>query len=117
MNTPVNPKSTFDAESLGQDMIDAVRNALAGRGAVLQAIAEQELRRLAATLADIGSQLASGQISAAEAKSLTTIYQKTFGSVLKSAQGLGVLATRQALQAVVRVGAGVLNRLLGFKLL
>ena len=75
---------TFDVEAVARGMIAAARKALAGRGPALQAMAEMELRRLAAALADIGVLLARGDIDPDRAKVLANIHQLSFRSVLRS---------------------------------
>lgn len=112
--TPAIP--TIDVKALGASMIDAARAALAGRGPVLQAT-EMELRRLARALADIGALLARGEIDQERARDLANIHRLSVRSVLRSVEGLGVLAADQTLQAVTGVAASVLNRIVGFKLL
>jgi hypothetical protein len=107
---------TVDIKALGASMIDAARAALAGRGPVLQAT-EMELRRLAGALADIGALLAKGEIDQERARALANIHRLSVRSVLRSVEGLGVLAADQTLQAVTGVAASVLNRIVGFKLL
>ncbi len=110
-------QGTFDVEAVAKGMIAAARKALAGRGPALQAMAEMELRRLAAALADIGVLLARGDIDPDRAKVLANIHQLSLRSVLRSVEGLGLLATEQAMQAVVGVAGAALNRIVGFKLL
>ena len=108
---------TVDIQALGASMIDAARAALPGRGQALQATAEMELRRLAGALADIGDLLARGEIDQERARDLANIHRLSVRSVLRSVEGLGVLAADQTLQAVTGVAASVLNRIVGFKLL
>jgi hypothetical protein len=108
---------TLDIEALATSMIEAARAALAGRGPALQAAAEMELHRLAGALADIGTLLAQGEIDPERAKSLANIHRLSVRSVLRSVEGLGVLAADQTLQAVTGVAASVLNRIVGFELL
>ena len=110
-------ETPFDVTALGREMVDAARAALAGRAPAPQAMAEAEVRRLAGALADIGSMLARGEIDPDRAKTLANIHQLTLRSVLRSVEGLSLLATEDAAAAVTRVAAGVVNRLVGFKLL
>jgi hypothetical protein len=107
----------LDIEALATSMIDAARAALANRGPALQVTAEMELRRMAGALADIGALLAKGEIDPERAKGLANIHQFSVRSVLRTVEGLGVLAVDQTLQAVTGVAASVLNRIVGFKLL
>jgi hypothetical protein len=107
----------LDVKAFGTSMIEAARAALADRGPALQAAAEMELRRLARALAEIGMLLAKGDIDPDRAQTLANIHRLSVRSVLRSVEGLGVLAADQALQAVTGVAAGLLNRIVGFKLL
>jgi hypothetical protein len=108
---------TLDIDALATSMIDAARAALAHRGPALQAAAEMELHRLAGSLADIGTLLAKGEIDPERAQALANIQWLSVRSVLRSVEGLGVLAADQTLQAVTGVASSVLNRIVGFKLL
>jgi hypothetical protein len=107
----------LDVQALATAMIDAARGSLSNRGPALQAAAEMELRRLAGALADIGTLLAKGEIDPDRAQALANIHRLSVRSVLRSVEGLGVLAADQTLQAVTGVAASVLNRIVGFKLL
>ena len=110
-------ESVFDVTELGEALIDAARAAVAGHGPALQAMAEMELRRLAGALSDTGSLLARGEIDPERARTLVNIYQLSVRSVLRSVEGLSLLAAEQAMQAVVRVAGAVVNRVVGFKLI
>ena len=107
----------FDVDALAKELSDAARGALADRTPALQAMGEMEVRRLAGVLAEIASKLASGDIDPERAKAMANIYQITVRSVLRSVEGLSLLATDQVMTAVTRVAAGVANRIVGFKLL
>lgn len=110
-------ESLVDVESLGREMLAAARAALAVRGRAVREVGEAEIRRLAGVLAEITSRAANGELARKEAKRLMQIHQDTVISVLRSLEGLSVLATRDAVRALLRVGTGVVNRVLGFKLL
>jgi hypothetical protein len=110
-------ENTFDVDALADDLFDAASEALADRTPALQAMGEMEVRRLAAVLAEIGSKLATGEIDPERAKAMANIHQLTVRSVLRSVEGLSLLATDQVMSAVTRVAAGVANRIVGFKLL
>lgn len=109
--------AALDVPALGAKMIDAARAVLAKRGPVLQAAAEMELRRLAGSLADIGSLLAKGDIDPARAQAMVTIHRNALHGVLRTVEGLGILAVEDAMQAVTDVAAATVNRMVGFKLL
>lgn len=107
----------LDANALGARMLDAARTALANRTPALQVMAEAELRRFAVALSDVGSMLASGNLDPDRAKVLASIHQLSFRSVLRSVEGLEILPTEHAMQAVTRVAAGTVNPIVGFKLI
>ena len=109
--------ASFDVEALGKEMLAAVRAVLSSRGPALRAMGEAEIRRLAGALADIAAMLARGEIDRERAKALAVIHRNTVESVLRSIEGLSLLATRAALKAVTRVAGAAVNRILGFKLL
>lgn len=65
----------------------------------------------------IGSLLANGTIDPGRAQLLTGFHELTMRSVLRSIEGLGILATDQTLQAVLHAAGDAVNRIAGFKLL
>jgi len=110
-------ETTLDVTKLGEEMIDAARAAITGHAPPLRVMAEFELRCLAGTLADIGSMLARGEIDPDSARQMANIHQLSVRSVLRSVEGLSLLAAEHAMAAVTRVAAGVVNRVVGFRLL
>ncbi len=110
-------ESVFDVDALAKELFDAARGALTDRTPALQAMGEMEVRRLAGVLAEIASNLAKGEIDPERAKVMANIHQLTVRSVLRSVEGLSILAADQVMTAVTRVAAGVANRIVGFKLL
>jgi hypothetical protein len=116
-NAPPLGAAVIDAAALGAQMIDAARAALSGREAMLRAMGETELRRLAGALADIQSMLERGEIDPDRAKVLANIHQISVRSVFRSIEGLTLVATEEAMQAITRTGAAVVNPAIGFKLL
>ena len=109
--------STFDIDALGTEMIDALRASLADRAPKLQSVVELELRRLAGALADVGSLFARGEIDQERARQLVNIYQLSVRSVLRTVEGLTMLATERTMQSVMHVAGAVLNRVLEFQLI
>ena len=110
-------RGVFDPEAFGTQLIDAVRITLAGRAPALQVVAEMELRRLAGALAEVGSLLARGEIDQERARRLIRIHQRAVRSVLRTVEGLSILAADQAMAAVTRVAGAALNRVIGVKLI
>lgn len=107
----------LDVEALGKEMIAAARGALTSRIPEVRAVTEMEIRRLAGSLADIGAKLAEGKITPKRAETLVHIHQRAVRSVLRSVAGLTLLTAEETLEAMTRVAAAILNRILGIKLL
>jgi hypothetical protein len=98
-------------------MIDAVRKSLAGRWPSIRAVTETELRKLAQTLLDVHRLHADGAINTERAQDLVRMQQNTFLAVLRSSQGLGLLAARSAAEAAARAAGAIVNGVAGFKLI
>jgi hypothetical protein len=107
----------MNVNALGDGMIAAARTALAARKPALQEVSELELRWLATALGGISGLLATGTIDPGRAQLLTGFHELTMRSVLRSIEGLGILAADQTLQAVLGVAGGAVNRVVGFRLL
>jgi hypothetical protein len=110
------PDTAVDIQALGTAMIDAARDTLVEHGAELHATAETEFRRLAGALNDTGLQLVRGEIDREHAQKLLSIHRLSIRSVLRSVEGMTLLAAEHAVQAAMRTAAGTLNRVSGFKL-
>ena len=106
----------LDIQQLGTAMIEAARKAIAGR-AVQKAVVETELRRLAGALADTSALLVRGEIDRQRAERMVRIYRLTVSSVLRSVEGLTLLAADDALAAAMRVAGNSINRITRFKLI
>lgn len=106
----------LDVEAAGRELLAAARTALASRASALQGVAETELHRLAGVLADIAAKYASGEIDAARARSLLEIHRFATRSVLRSIEGLGILAAETAMRAVMGAAGTILNRATGVRL-
>jgi hypothetical protein len=107
----------LDIGSITGTMITGVRHAIGDRWSTIREVAEPELRKLAETLEDVQQQYADGKISADRAIQLVGMQRNAALSVLATAQGLGVLTAREALNAAARAAGNVVNRLVGFNLI
>jgi hypothetical protein len=108
---------TLDVESLGAEMLAAVRAAIAGHGPALKALTEMELRRLAGAMAEVASLLARGETDRESAQNMVNIYRFSVHSVLRTVEGLALLSADKARDAAIGAAAAVVNRIAGFKLL
>ena len=74
-------------------------------------------RKLAQTLSDVHHLHANGVITTPRAQELVRMQRNTFLSVLRSVQGLGLLAARSATDAAATAAGEIVNRIIGFKLI
>lgn len=109
--------ANIDVNSLMQDMLAAAKTAAGPSFDQGRAFAEQELKKLAATIVKIQQNRTSGAISEAEARTLMDMQKKASESVLLTIQGIGAVAAQKVLGAALAVAAGPVNSALGFKLL
>ena len=107
----------LDVSALTTTMTEAVRGAIGERWAILRAIAEPELRKLAQTLEDVRQLHADGDIDEGRAWDLVEIQRNTALTVLRGVQGIGILTARGAVDAAARAAGEVVNRLVGFKVI
>lgn len=107
----------LDLDTLGTSMIDAAREAVSTRWPLLKSVAETELRRLAQSLVDVHRHVREGTIKPDAAQKIIEIQQASVRSVLLTVEGIGLLTVQQATLAAGKVAAGVVNQLIGFKLL
>lgn len=107
----------LEAGELAADMIAAVRQSLDRDWRSARHFAEPELRRLGQSLADIGTLASTGRITQEEARSLLRIHRNTTESVLLTVEGLGRLATENAVNAALGVVRDRVNALVGVPLL
>ena len=107
----------IDVDQIAATMIGAAREAVGDRWPQLQAIAETEFRRLAASMADVGRLVAEGKIDEKRARQHAQVHQMAARSVLVTTEGLGILAAEQALTAGIRSVARIVNGALKFALL
>ena len=108
---------SIDIASLKDTMIQGVRGAIGERWSSIRAIAEPELHKLALTIEDTQKLYADGVVTADRAFQLVEMQRNHALSVLRTVQGLGILSSRQALDAAARAAGVVVNRLVGFKLI
>jgi hypothetical protein len=107
----------IDVTSLAKTMIDGARRSAGERWPAIRHLAEPELRKLAQTLEDVRQLYAGGAIAADRAFELVEMQRNTALSVVRTVNGLGILAARDAVAAAVRAAGPAVNRLIGFELI
>lgn len=106
-----------DVDELAGTMIAAARQTVGDRWPQVQALAEEQFRQLASSLAGVGRLLAEGKIDASRARAHAHIHQIAARSVLTTVGGLALLTAEHAIHAAVRSVAKVINNTVKFALL
>ena len=107
----------LDLDALATGMLDAARKELAGRWPSRRAMAEIELRKLAANLVDIERLVREEAIDREGAQKLVQIYQLTVRSVLCTVDGIGLHTAERLTRTALNAVGAVVNRAIGFRLI
>jgi hypothetical protein len=107
----------IDTAALAQEMLAAARGVLKKRWPDVRDYATQEMRKLAADAVFIEEQVAAKKMTPEQAKLLLGIQQNAARTVLLAAEGIGLLAAEEAINAAARVAAKAVNTALGVALL
>jgi hypothetical protein len=106
----------IDVQTLGKQMFEAAFAVLKGKTPTIGNYVRGECAKIAQTFATIESGVASGEISQSEAAILLDMQKSATRTVLLTAEGLGMLAVEQAINAALEVVRPIVNRVLGFAL-
>jgi hypothetical protein len=107
----------IDSAALAEEMLAAVRGVLKKRWPDVRDYATQEMSKLAADAVFVEEQVAQKKMSPEQAKLLLGIQQNAARTVLLTAEGIGLLAAEEAINAAIRVAGKAVNAALGFALL
>jgi len=107
----------IDAGALTKQMSDAAFAVLKGKAPSIGAYVKGECAKIAQTFTTIEAGVLAGQISQEEAAVLLDMQKSATRTVLLSAEGLGMLAVEQAINAALDVVKSVVNAALGFALI
>ena len=106
----------IDVAKLAQQML-AVAVPPLGRGASeIEHFTEGEMTKLAVTVAAIEAAAKAGKVTAEVAAIQLQMQKCAAQSVFTTAEGLGIVAVEQALNAALNVAKGALNLALGWRL-
>lgn len=101
---------------LAAAMIGAAKETLAKDWPKVRDYAEPELKRLAASLVDIGKLAAQGKVKQSEARALLQIHRNTVLTVMLAVEGMGLLAAERAINAALKAVADAVNAVSPFKI-
>jgi sulfite reductase beta subunit-like hemoprotein len=107
----------IDAADLAEEMLAAASAVLKKRWPDVRDYATQEMRKLAADAVYIEAQVAEKRMTPEQAKLLLGIQRNAARTVLLAAEGIGLLAAEEAINAAMRVAGKAVNSALGFALL
>lgn len=109
--------SAFDATAVASDAAAAMLGVLQKSASDIKQFAEAEARKIATSMAEIGSLRANGVIDDAEALLHLDIQKNASRAVLMAIKGIGILAAEQAINAAFDVVRTALNKVLPIPLL
>jgi len=107
----------MDVATLFQDLLGAAKASFAKDWKKAKDYAEPELRRLAASLVDIGELALAGKVNEQQAKAMLRIHRSAVETVLLTVKGLGILAVENAINAALGAVKKAVNKAVGFALL
>jgi hypothetical protein len=104
-------------ENLGSLMFDGAKAALGKKASLVTRYLKSESEKLAITLRMITEGVLKGEISEAEAKILLKQQKIAAIQVLTAAEGMGILAAQESINAALKVVKDFINGKIGFALL
>jgi hypothetical protein len=110
-------KMAIDVGALTKQMSDAAFAVLKGKAPSIGGYVHGECVKIAQTFVTIEAGVQAGQITQQEAAVLLDMQKSATRTVLLSAEGLGMLAVEQAINAALDMVKSVVNSTLGFALI
>jgi len=98
-------------------MATAAAGVLGSKWPGVRSFATTEFQKIAQTVASIGTQVASGEISTDQAAILLDMQENASRAVLASLEGMTLIAAEQAINAALAAVKGVVNTFVGFALI
>jgi len=109
--------AALDLDDLFNKMVGAAKSSLTAQWPAISALATSSLKTLAQNFVDVEAMLAAGTITQAQASLMIAMQKNSLQTVLLSEEGLGLIATQDAINAVIGVVKDSVNTALGFTLL
>jgi len=107
----------LDPSQIAAAMLKAAKHSLASDWPKARAYAEQEFKRLAQSLADIGTLVAAGTVNEQQARALVQIHKNTTLTVMLTIEGLGIIAVENAINAALAAVTTAVNKAVGLTVL
>lgn len=107
---------SFDVEGTAKQMLEAALPVLKHYGKYAIETANEEFTLLAQLAQQIGTDLAAGKTTEAEAKNLYAATKLAYTDARLTQEELGAIAIEDAINAAIAVVAGAVNKYVGFAL-
>jgi hypothetical protein len=107
----------LDPSQIAASMLKAAKGSLASDWPKARAYAEQEFKRLAQSLVDIGALVAAEAVNEQQARALVQIHRNTTQTVLLTIEGLGIIAVENAINAALDAVRTAVNKGVGLTVL
>jgi hypothetical protein len=107
----------LDVATLLESMLAAAEGPLKAGWATAEPFAKTQFTNIAQQIVDIEAQLATGQITPAQAPLLLDMQKQAAQAALLTVEGIGLLAVQNAINAALAAVATAVNTALGFALI
>ncbi len=98
-------------------MVSAAKTSVGKDWPTIRAFARPELEQLARSMLALGRLYALGEITQGQARALFKIHRNTTQTVFLAIEGMGIIATENAINAALKAVKDSINRTVGFALL
>jgi len=107
----------LDVKKLVDDMIAAAAKILGKNWQAAKEYAVPEFETLAQAALKVGRELAAGDISGEQARTMLQINRSSLATVTMTLKGMGMIAAEEAVNAAFELARGALNAVIGRQVL
>lgn len=100
----------LDFNDISKNMLNAAQASLKVNADDIKSLAEGELKDFARRSIELAEKVSNGSISLEQAKLILKIRQNAVETVLLSIAGIGLLAVQEAMNAIIDVLKGSINK-------
>ena len=104
------PLLNLDFKDIAKNMLTAAQMSLPDHRADIKSLAEGELKDFARRSVELAKKVIEGSISEEQAKLILKIRKNAVETVFLSIAGIGLLAVQEAINSVIDVLKGALNK-------
>lgn len=107
--------SDIDIENTAMQMLEAAKGVFDDKWPDVKNFAESETKKFVSNMADIQLWKAAGEISEAEAISLSKLHQRSMKMVFTALEGIGLAMVEKAINAALDVVRAIINTAIGWE--